>query len=98
MLVNKFILTNSPPGKLTDESRRTESSREHVSTFHLFCCNSVMRPTTTSPTSPLYLVFNGRTSISLLTLSTTPATDAFKSSPSTYVPCPLKNCKLMSKV
>lgn len=31
-------LTSSPPGRLTEDNRRTESSLELVSTFHLFCC------------------------------------------------------------
>lgn len=31
-------LTSSPPGRLTADNRRTESSRELVSTFHRFCC------------------------------------------------------------
>ena len=37
-----------------------------------------------------YLVFNGFTQMSLLTLSTTPATEACSFSSSIYVPCPLK--------
>ena len=31
------LFTSSPPGKFTEESSKTESSLENVSTFHLFC-------------------------------------------------------------
>ena len=31
------FFTSSPPGKFTEESSKTESSLEKVSTFHLFC-------------------------------------------------------------
>jgi len=41
---------------------------------------SVIRPTTTSPISAVYLVLNGFTEINLLTRSTTPATDAMTTS------------------
>lgn len=37
-----------------------------------------------------HLLFTGRTETSLFTCSTVPATDAIKSSPRMYVPCPLK--------
>lgn len=47
-----FFLTNSPPGKLTDDSKSTESSFEFVSTFQRLCCTSVILPTITSPISP----------------------------------------------
>lgn len=30
-------LTSSPPGRFMDDRSKTESSREFVSTFHLFC-------------------------------------------------------------
>ena len=32
-----YFFTSSPPGKFTEESSKTESSFEKVSTFHLFC-------------------------------------------------------------
>lgn len=85
------IPTSSPPGKLTEERSNTDSSLAFVSTFHRFCCTSVIRPTTTSPISPLYRLFKGLIEINLLTCSLTPATEAFKSSPSVYVPWPLRN-------
>ena len=34
---SKLFFTSSPPGKFTEESSKTESSLEKVSTFHLFC-------------------------------------------------------------
>lgn len=48
-----MLFTNSPPGKLTEDKSKTESSLEFVSTFHRFCWTSVILPTITSPTSPL---------------------------------------------
>lgn len=78
MVVGDQSLTNSPPGKLTEDNNSTESNREFVSTFHRFCWTSVILPTTTSPTSPLYRLFKGRIEIKLLTCSLTPATDDFK--------------------
>lgn len=73
------IRTNSPPGKLTDDNNKIESNLEFVSTFHRFCCTSVILPITTSPVSPLYRHFSGRIDINLFISSLTPATDAFKS-------------------
>ena len=69
-------LRNSPPGKLTAAKFRLECNRVPQSTFHSFCCTSMMRPTTMSPTSPLYRVFAGRTVINLLIRSIDPATEA----------------------
>src|SRR3954453_15330835 len=55
-------------------SNSTPSCVELMSTFHLFCMTSVMRPTTISPISPVYRARTVRTKISLLTRSTTPTT------------------------
>jgi len=45
--------TSSPPGRLTDDSIRIESSFDLVSTFHRRWPTSMIRPTTTSPTCPM---------------------------------------------
>lgn len=36
-LVTLILFTSSPPGKLTEDKSKTESSLEFVSTFHRFC-------------------------------------------------------------
>ena len=47
--------TSSPPGRLTDVSGKNASSVELISTRHRFDSTAVILPTTTSPTSPIYL-------------------------------------------
>ncbi|RNA38185.1 hypothetical protein BpHYR1_024627 [Brachionus plicatilis] len=47
--------TNSPPGKLTDVNGNIASRVEFISTLHRLVSTAVIRPTTTSPTSPIYL-------------------------------------------
>ena len=46
-------------------------------TLHLLDSTAVIRPTTTSPTSPIYLVLIGCTRNKLLTFVTNPTTDAY---------------------
>ena len=67
-----YKLTRIPPGRLMDERSKTASCFAFTSTFHLLLPTSLIRPITTSPTSPEYLDRNGTTEINLLTLSTTP--------------------------
>lgn len=82
-----------PPGRLIDDNKSTASCRPVISTFHLFNPSSLIRPTTTSPISPLKRDFIGFTETSLFTRCTLPATLETNCSPKINVPCPRMNDK-----